>query len=756
MSFERSVGGMKFNFNFRSFPWIPTYLFLFLTASILTAGYIHYQLQKDKIINEIQNELAVIVNLKTEKIVQWRNDYLADGKFISNNQHFVHQVETIFKNPGDTVTSLELITLMKSAQTSLGYTNVILCDLHGTARLSAVQVRDSLGERTRRLISDVIHHRKFIFSDLYKEEGTAKINMDLVMPIMGRDNQDSVLLGLLLLRFDPEKILFPIIQSWPTQSRTAETLLLRSEGDSVLFLNKLRYHDNAPLMFRLPISHRQLPASMAARGFEGKTDGIDYRNVPVLASMQRIPNSPWFMVAKVDQEEIYTPFREQMTLIMLSVVLFILVVALTLGLWWKHQRAKHYKQQSHLEQERQALISHIDYLFKYANDIIIFTNKDLNIIEASDRTLEAYGCTRNELIGLNIVKLHAEDTAEQLPELIKSLDEVKTAFYETIHQRKDGSTFPIEVSARVIEIEGNKFYQTIGRDITERKRAEEMLHIDEEYFRAIFENNSAAIAIIEQDTTFSMVNDAFCQMSGYTKQEVIGISWTKLIPEGDLERLKEYNRRRLIDPKDAPEKYEFMFFHKDGKLGYGLMSIAMIQNSGKIVASFIDITERKRAEEALQKSTEQIRAMFQTITDGIVFTDLRGTIISLNDAAIRMHGYSEKEDIIGKSALELIAERDKNKATQNLQKVLEFGYSGILEYKFKMKNGNEFDAELNSVLLRDTKGNPEGFVAFTRDITKRKQAEEALRESEERYRTLFENAQIGIYRYCSGRKNYSC
>ena len=191
-----------------------------------------------------------------------------------------------------------------------------------------------------------------------------------------------------------------------------------------------------------------------------------------------------------------------------------------------------------------------------------------------------------------MLKLHAEDTAEQLPELIKSLDEVKTAFYETIHQRKDGSTFPIEVSARVIEIEGNKFYQTIGRDITERKRAEEMLHIDEEYFRAIFENNSAAIAIIEQDTTFSMVNDAFCQMSGYTKQEVIGISWTKLIPEGDLERLKEYNRRRLIDPKDAPEKYEFMFFHKDGKLGYGLMSIAMIQNSGKIVASFIDITER--------------------------------------------------------------------------------------------------------------------------------------------------------------------
>jgi light-regulated signal transduction histidine kinase (bacteriophytochrome) len=93
-----------------------------------------------------------------------------------------------------------------------------------------------------------------------------------------------------------------------------------------------------------------------------------------------------------------------------------------------------------------------------------------------------------------------------------------------------------------------------------------------------------------------------------------------------------------------------------------------------------------------------------------------------------MHGCNDKEDLVGKNALELIADRDKTKATQNLQKVLDWGYSGILEYKFKMKNGNEFDAELNSVLLRDNQGNPAGFVAVTRDITERKRAEEKIRQ----------------------------
>jgi len=146
-------------------------------------------------------------------------------------------------------------------------------------------------------------------------------------------------------------------------------------------------------------------------------------------------------------------------------------------------------------------------------------------------------------------------------------------------------------------------------DKEEEKRilAEKALRESEEKFRAIFENNSSALAIIEPDTTISMVNNAYCQMGGYSREEVIGMSWTQQIPPEDLERLKEYNRIRLTNPNEAPEKYEFMFYHKNGELKHGLMSVAMIESHHKIIASFTDITERKQSELQLQKYSEELK-----------------------------------------------------------------------------------------------------------------------------------------------------
>jgi PAS domain S-box-containing protein len=144
-----------------------------------------------------------------------------------------------------------------------------------------------------------------------------------------------------------------------------------------------------------------------------------------------------------------------------------------------------------------------------------------------------------------------------------------------------------------------------AEDITERKLSEEALHDSEEKFRSIFENNSAAIAIIEPDTTISMVNDAYCRMSGFEKHEAVGMSWAKQIPPEDLDRLEEYNRRRLINPLDAPAQYEFSYYTKKGEIKKALMSVVYLPSVKKIITSFTDITELKRAEEALAKSLEE-------------------------------------------------------------------------------------------------------------------------------------------------------
>jgi PAS domain S-box-containing protein len=138
-------------------------------------------------------------------------------------------------------------------------------------------------------------------------------------------------------------------------------------------------------------------------------------------------------------------------------------------------------------------------------------------------------------------------------------------------------------------------------DITERKQAEEALMESENNFRTIFENNAAAMAIIEPDTTISMVNETFCHLSGYPKQEVIGRNWTQHILPEDLERLKNYNRRRFINPNDAPDKYEFSFYNKNGEIKNAIMCVAMFNFQRKIITSFVDITERKQKQEEINK-----------------------------------------------------------------------------------------------------------------------------------------------------------
>jgi PAS domain S-box-containing protein len=168
-----------------------------------------------------------------------------------------------------------------------------------------------------------------------------------------------------------------------------------------------------------------------------------------------------------------------------------------------------------------------------------------------------------------------------------------------------------------------------------------------------------------------------------------------------------------------------------------------------IAAQIGGVIVRINAEEALRESTEKIRAMFESMTDGITFGDLEGNIVDSNEATVRMHEFESKEELIGRSAFELIAESDRALALENLQKTLASGRSGVVEYKLVTKTGREFDGELNAVLLRDEQGNPSAFVALTRDIRKRKRAEDEIRKLNEdlEQRVVERTAQLEAFSY---------
>ena len=127
-------------------------------------------------------------------------------------------------------------------------------------------------------------------------------------------------------------------------------------------------------------------------------------------------------------------------------------------------------------------------------------------------------------------------------------------------------------------------------------------------FRIIFENNSAAIAIFEKDSTISNVNKEFCKISGYSKHEAIGMRWDQFIPPEDKEQVKKSSRKILINPNHELDNHEFKFYKKNGEIRYAIYSIALLSNR-KIIASFIDITEHKKSELLINQQNEQLKRL---------------------------------------------------------------------------------------------------------------------------------------------------
>lgn len=241
-------------------------------------------------------------------------------------------------------------------------------------------------------------------------------------------------------------------------------------------------------------------------------------------------------------------------------------------------------------------------------DIVCFKDGEGRWLEANDFTLKLFqleginyrGKKDSELAEFSPLCKNAFLTCEETDERTWNSGAIKSE--EEVIPAPDGTLHVFEVmKIPKYEPDGRrKGLIVIGRDITERKRAEQILRESENTYRTIFENTGTAVVIIEHDTIISLANTKFSEVTGYTKEEIEGKkSWTEFVMKEDLERMMAQHFQRRIDPESVPKQYEFRLVNREGQIRNILLSVDVIPGTTKSVASLMDITDLKLAESKL-------------------------------------------------------------------------------------------------------------------------------------------------------------
>ena len=633
-------------------------LYAVMTCGLAAAGYFYYSDQKNQMKQHDQRELSAVADLKVRQIATWRKECIGDASSIFSNPATARVLRSLIEDPADAERETGLLKWTAALSSIYEYEAAWLLDARGRVRLPLVGAGKEAGAHSNLTLEEALNTRRAVLSDLHRSPEWPAIHMDLVVPVPAAEPARPPV-GAVLLQIDPHRFLYPLVQSWPTPSRTAETLLVRREGAEIVYLNELRHRRGAALSLRLPVASHQLIASRALTGYEGVLEGVDYRGKAVLAATRSLPGAPWFLIAKVETDEVYEHIRERAWLVAVIVGLMLAASGCMIAFVWRTQHARFYRRQYEAELERNALVAHYSYLSRYANDIILLMDSEGRIVEVNDRAVASYLYSREELLALKIVDLRAPATLATFKAEWDRITPESGYIFETVHRRKDGSTFPVEVSSRVMDVQGVLFRQSIIRDITERKRAEEEIRRNQHLLARILETTPNLIYIYDLvDRRNVYTNRHVAAFLGYSAEQLMAMGaelMSRLLHPDDTAAVAAHHGRMASAPDNRVFEIEYRMRHAGGEWSWlHSRDVAFARGAGgqvtQILGAAEDISERKRAEEerAWQSRTNEAMAdLASALLSESSIEEVSDMVLAraraLTDSAIGYVGYIDRD-----------------------------------------------------------------------------------------------------------------
>lgn len=764
---------------------------IFVVMAIYYAQYAAY------LKRSVISELSSIADLKVAEIVSWNEHQALSAKLLARDAGLadnVHRRLTSGQYPGvpkdgflyllNEIYGSEITVFSNTGKKVLSYPS------------DAVKVQY---QEHAEYLQESFRSRKVVFAGFHLHGEKKTISFAYFFPVFGADSTASPL-AVGLIRVNPSDYLYPLIQSWPTPSKTAETLLFRKDGDAVMFLNELRHRKNTALSLRIPLSQTNVIAVKTVLHGPGVYEGEDYNGAPVIGVTRQIPNTPWMMVSKVSTDEVMYPLRYFNKIMSVVVIAVIGISALILLLHWRRYtdkrlwnvnqelgvanmqlqateqqlRAANQQLSAGNHQLRMALTDRKHALAELTvseerfrslfdnmaegvalHDLVYEADKPVNyrIIDVNKRYMSMIGLSREQVAGKTATEAYRVPEPPYFDKYMQVALNKRPDFFESYFAPL-GKHFAISVVPW-----HDKGFATIFMDITDHKRAEEALRESE---RKLSEaQKMAQLGHWEWDIKTGAVewSDEVYRIFRLTKNFKPNIKSILALSPWPEDHARDTELIQHCQRSHERGSYEQRFMRPDKSIGYYFSTFqGKYDASGtlvSIVGTVQDITARKEIVDSLRTAHARLRRFLDSNIIGVLIGLPDGTIIEANDYYLNLIGYTREEFAHGKIDWRYLTPPEWIAADENAIKELrERGICSPYEKEYLLRDGTRV-----SVLLSDTllPGPDEQIAGFAIDITDRKIAENALRESERKYRELAEDIndaifsldEKGVFRYVS-------
>ena len=765
----------------RSYPVLLAAVLLLLCSGIIAAGYHYYQTQRRYTESGIEARISDIADLKVQQVLAWRNERIADARVLAAGP---------FLEDPSAARDGRMRGWLELFRNHAGYSQVAVFDSRGRARMSLSDGSSAPPERLLPLFQEALRSGAVAVSDPYREPGGATyIDVVAAQPPKSRPDRGGV-----LLRVEATGFLTAIVQEWPTPSPTAESLLVRREGQAVRFLSPLRHKSAGRVLYPL---RDNLPASMAALGRQGVSTGVDYRGVPVVAALRQIAGTPWALVTKLDEDEVYAPLRQQSRATAWIVVLLLAACVATFGFFWKRQQSRFFQRQHQAQLATTRLEERYARLRSYLNDIVLLMDDSGRLLEANDRAVATYGYTLDALLRLSIRDLLDPSEHATFDSRWDNLTTEGSEVFEGRHRRKDGVSLPVEVSSRTFEVDGRRYCHSVIRDISDRRRVEERLQRASRAMRVLSASNKAVIRSGDEQRLLRDICDAITQTGGYPLtwvgfaentegkpirpvavsgenreyMESLHVTWDDS-PNGRGPAGTAIRTGRVAICNDLSADADFAPWRdRAAQCRYRAVAALPLECEQAVIGaltiyasepdafheeemrlleelaadlSFGLETRRRRlqqarSEAALLQAAAEFRALFDIANDAIFIADMQGRFLEVNQIACQRLGYT-RDELLTMSIHEIDSPRYRADWPGRQKELVEKG-EALFENVHVRKDGSEFPVEINNRVIRYRQ--QPAILGLARDISERKrtEAEAQARALElERAKTAAENA----------------